>query len=195
MIDQFIIKSIKKSMKWRILALLTFQLQVIRAALTNFANGADAIYLPKTGHSSSTTNDNSHSSNYESSLLISENDIFALFMHQTVSVATVFIDGPEDQWIDIGIGDGFDPTQYSTCVEDVVLLGVHECIGTGSKIIVKPKSTDKFFEINEIYVYDTYDVSKYATVSFEGGQLTTPNENLSNLVGAQCYSEGSIFRI
>ena len=54
---------------------------------------------------------------------------------------------------------------------------------TGAFIYIEPRTPNKFLRINEIYVYDRYDVSKYATVSFAGGQLTTPNQNLDNLVG------------
>ena len=100
-------------MKLKILVLLTIKLQVIRAALTNYANGSSAhspSHSGNSGHAPFQANDNQHASYYESGLSNDPNDYFLLLMHQTVSVATVFIDGPEDQWIDIGIGNGFDPT-------------------------------------------------------------------------------------
>ena len=169
-------------MMLRILHLITFltvEIQVSRATLTNYASGGTA------GSFSPTTTadfaiDDDHSTYFESGRT-QNNDYWSIYMLGIYSIATIWIDGPSDQWVDIQIGDYTDP--FNACQEDVVLMGVHECIGTGNLIHIWQRSSGKFLKIKEIRIFTLHDVSKYATITINSGNTLTQGR-LDNLFGA-----------
>ena len=83
-------------MNLRILALLTLTLQVIRAALTNYAFGAGTHQYNQAGFGAIYANDNDHATYYESGVSNDPNDYMLIQIGVAVQIATIFIDGPED---------------------------------------------------------------------------------------------------
>ena len=75
---------------FKIVALLTFKLQVIRAALTNHAIGAQVV-----DPSMLTANDGDHNTFYRSPDT-NYYDNFAMLLAQTVTSPTIWFDGPSD---------------------------------------------------------------------------------------------------
>ena len=90
-----------------------------------------------------TSNDGDHSTFYKSPVTTIY-DTFGMLLGQTVTSPTIWIDGPSDLWIEIFIAPTFNAIDAIKCAENVVLNGVHECIGTGHFINIFTVSSGKY---------------------------------------------------